>query len=285
MNLRGSTMVFGILGDPVAHSLSPLMQNAAFAEAGIDGVYVPFHVKPDDLKGAVEALRALRIRGVNVTVPHKEAICPFLDRLDPLAKLIGAVNTVRNDEGILTGFNTDATGFLRSLEEDLHWHPEGRRVLLLGAGGACRAAVAALAGAGVSRISIANRTEERGERLAQGFRGLFPGTTFANLPLDFDRLAAVLPEVDLVVNTSAVGLQEGTSVDLPWGLLPRQALFYDMVYRRGGTDLLIAAARHGIEGACGLGMLACQGEDAFLIWTGRRPAPGVMRGALEREMY
>ncbi len=282
MNIRGTTAVYGIFGDPVAHSLSPPMQNAAFADGGIDAAYVPFHVSPDALKGAVEGIRALGIRGVNVTVPHKEAIVALLDRLDPLAESIGAVNTVRNDGGILTGFNTDATGFLRSVHDDLGCRPEGGRFLLLGAGGACRAAVAALAGAGASSIAIANRTEARAQGLVERCRVDYRGTSFASLPLDPHRLAAVLPEVDLVVNTSAAGLQQGSCIDLPWSRLRCEALFYDMVYDREGTPMLRRAAAHGIRGAHGLGMLAAQGEDAFFIWTGRRPAPGLMRKVLER---
>ncbi len=280
MLIRGSTKIYGILGDPVAHSLSPVMQNAAFAEVGIDAAYVPFHVRPDDLKDAVQGIRALKICGVNVTVPHKEAICPLLDRLDPLAAAIGAVNTVRNDDGLLTGFNTDASGFLRSLREDLEWSPEGRRVLLLGAGGACRGAVVALAEARASALVIANRTQARADDLVARYGRAFQGTAFASLPLVGARLAEVFPEIDLVVNTSSIGLGGGDSIDLPWGRLPSQALFYDMVYGRGGTPLLHAATGHGIRGTDGLGMLACQGEDAFAIWTGRTPPSGLMRKKL-----
>lgn len=135
VKLTGKTRVLGIFGDPVAHSLSPVMQNQALQQAGIDAVYVPFHVTAEQLPQAVASIRSLGLWGVNVTVPHKEAVFPLLDDIDPAARLIGAVNTIVNRNGRLIGYNTDGLGFLRSLAEDLHFSPDGRRILLLGAGG------------------------------------------------------------------------------------------------------------------------------------------------------
>ncbi|BCR04658.1 shikimate dehydrogenase (NADP(+)) [Desulfuromonas versatilis] len=284
MNLRGTTRVLGIFGDPIAHSLSPAMQNAAFGKAGIDAVYVPFHVLPGGLADAVAGLRALNILGVNVTVPHKEAVLPLLDEIDPEARLIGAVNTIVNREGRLCGYNTDGLGFLRSLAEDLQFQPAGKRVLLLGAGGACRAAVVALARAGAAALSIANRTPERGEKLVREFSDHFNGTRFAACGLEpavLDRMAA---DADLVVNTAVVGLKGDSFAYFPWTALPPAACLYDMVYGPGGTALVSEGRRRGMRCADGLGMLAGQGEEAFRLWTGSLPPSGVMKNRLLAEM-
>lgn len=282
MKVTGRTEIFGILGDPVSHSLSPVMQNAAFAAMGMDAVYVPYHVRPGDLPEAVAGLRSLGVKGVNVTVPHKEAVCSCLDRIDPLALRIGAVNTVVCRERELIGYNTDGTGFLRSIQEDLQLAPSGKRILLLGAGGACRAALEVLAAGGATWIGVANRTEERAARLCIEFAHLHPGTSFAAFPLRAGELAQVAARVDLLVNTSAVGLGGEGFEEIPWNALPQGASVYDMVYSRtpGGTPLLQTARIRGHRGADGLGMLAGQGEEAFFLWTGERPPAGLMRKTL-----
>ena len=275
--VSGTTRILGIFGDPVRHSLSPAMQNAALEEAGIDAVYMPFHVRPVDLPTAVAALRALQVWGVNVTIPHKETIVPHLDALDEQARLIGAVNTIVNRDGCLTGYNTDGPGVIRSLQEDFDFIPNGRRILLLGAGGACRAAIAALAASGAAWVGVANRTESRARQLVETFAPEFKGTSFACFSLLPTALEPVLPAVDLVVNTSSVGLHGESFPDFPWHVLPSVVPIYDMVYASTGTPLLQTAAARGHRIADGRGMLAAQGEEAFFLWTGRRPQPGLMR--------
>lgn len=282
MNINGRTLVFGILGDPVAHSLSPLMHNAAFEALEIEAVYVPLHVRPSDLSRAAAGIRALNIRGVNVTVPHKEEILPHLDEIDPLAARIGAVNTVVNRDGRLIGFNTDGIGFLRSLSEDLSFEPAGKRILLLGAGGACRAALVILAESGAHSIGIANRTPPRAQGLVAQFAPQFPGTRFAPFGLDEEELARALEGADLIVNTSSIGLKGESFAKFPWDLASPPLLFYDMVYGGRGTPLLRSALDRGHEGADGIGMLAGQGEEAFFLWTGRRPPAGLMRSILKK---
>ncbi|MDO3376783.1 shikimate dehydrogenase [Geoalkalibacter halelectricus] len=282
-NIFGSTRILGIFGDPVAHSLSPLMQNQALRQAGIDAVYVPFHVRPADLAGAVAALRHLNILGVNVTVPHKEAVLPLLDEVDENARLIGAVNTIVNRAGHLHGYNTDGEGFLHSLRDDLGFEPAARRVLLLGAGGACRAALVVLAQAGVAEIRIANRNVERAQTLIDSFAATFPGTTFAALPLaQCPEFQAAAADIDLLVNTTSLGLA-GEEILLPWEGFPPRCAVYDMVYRRGGTVFCRRAAAKGHLTADGLGMLAAQGERAFELWTGQPPPFGVMKSRLLAE--
>ncbi len=278
--ISGRTRILGIFGDPVAHSLSPAMQNEALRQAGIDMVYVPFRVRRGELGAAVGAVRALDLLGVNVTIPHKEEIFPFLDEIDLEARLIGAVNTVINRQGKLIGFNTDAVGFLHSLREDLAFDPAGKRILLIGAGGACRAALAVLGREGAAWIGTANRTLSRSEKLAKEFGTIFPGTAFAVIDQDENFLGSILPTVDLVVNTTSLGLKGETLEFLDLERLPAGAGVYDMVYARNGTPLTRAAADLGLRTADGKGMLAGQGEESFFLWTGEKPPPGVMKRQL-----
>lgn len=280
MTICGTTRVLGIFGDPVHHSLSPLMQNHALSLLGIDAVYLPFHVRPEQLGAAVAGLRALNLLGVNVTVPHKEAVCAHLDELDPAARRIGAVNTIVHRDGRLIGYNTDAPGFLRSLQEDLDFQPLGRAILLLGAGGACRAALVALAQAGAARIQVANRHPHRAARLVAELGQNFGGTTFAHCSLEPAALGRALEGVDLVVNTSAVGLKGESFAGFPWAAVPANAALYDMVYGPGLTPWLSEGQVRGFPVAGGLGMLAGQGEEAFFLWTGQHPPFGAMRARL-----
>jgi len=275
--IGGSTALLGIFGDPVAHSLSPAMQNAALAAAGIDAVYLPLPVAAADLPAAVDALRVFAVVGVNVTIPHKEAVLGLLDVIDPAAQLIGAVNTIVNRCGLLTGYNTDAPGFLHSLLTDLGFDPRGKRIVLLGAGGACRAAVVALATAGAAEICIANRSLPRAEALVSDLSPHCTKTRLLPLLLITESLAEVLSRADLLVNTTAVGLK-GES--FPSGLLTSLAAaasVYDMVYALEPTPLLAAAAGQGRRVADGRGMLIAQGEAAFFHWFDRQPPAGVMR--------
>jgi shikimate dehydrogenase len=277
MQIHGTTQIYGIFGDPVSHSLSPPMQNEAFRLAGLDAVYLPFHVYPQELEKAVLGMRALQIRGINVTIPHKEAILPLLDDIDPLARLIGAVNTVVNRQGRLVGYNTDAPGLLRALAEDLQFNPAGKSIVLLGAGGAARAALVALAQGGAAAITIANRDPERARALVEEFRPILPGTSLAHQGLGPEALNPVLGRSDLLVNSTSVGLKDGSGAPVDAACLPVHACIYDMVYRQGGTPLLQAARMRGLRAADGLGMLAAQGEEAFSLWTGNRPPLGVMK--------
>lgn len=283
MTITGATRVLGIFGDPVTHSRSPAMQGAALAAAGIDAVYLPFHVSAAQLPAAVRAIEALGLVGVNVTIPHKEAVCSLLDELDAEARLIGAVNTVVYRQGRLVGYNTDAAGFLRALEEDLAFHPQGRNVLLLGAGGACRAALVALARSGVAWLGIVNRSLERAQRLVQEFSATFPDTRFAALPLGAGLTGPDLTPVDLLVNTSAVGLHGESFEGDVFAPLTAAAPVYDMIYGRVPTPLLVQAKQQGRRCVDGLGMLAGQGEEAFALWFGQRPPAGVMRHCLVAE--
>lgn len=282
MTITGNSRIVGIFGDPVSHSLSPLMQNAALQDAGIEAVYVPFHVTPAQLRDAIRAIRSLGLVGVNLTIPHKETACSLVDGLDPMAELIGAVNTIVNCDGTLTGYNTDGLGLIRAISVELGVNARGKRVLIVGAGGAARAAVVALAKAGAAWIGVANRTLERAEHLVADLAPKLEGTTFAPLPLD-DELAARLDNgVDLLVNSSAVGLK-GEAFGLPVErCVHAGGAIYDMVYDRTLTPLVVTARVAGFMAADGLGMLAGQGEEAFRLWFGVLPPAGIMRAVLEQ---
>ena len=277
ISLSGKSKVYGILGDPVAHSLSPLMQNQAFQEQQIDAVYVPFHVLADNLPAAVKGLRALNVAGVNVTIPHKETILPLLDEIDPSAKIIGAVNTVVNKGGNLIGYNTDATGFMSSVRQELSFQPEGREVLLLGAGGACRAVAVGLAAAGVKSIIIANRHMARAEKIINDLGPHFSSVQLSVVDYNDNSYLDAVSKTDLIVNTTSVGLSGEEINFLPLEHIKGSALIYDMVYSLSETPLIKSARSLGLSCVDGLGMLAAQGEDAFFLWTGVKLPAGFMR--------
>lgn len=280
MSLSGKSRVYGLLGDPVDHSLSPLIQNKAFLEYQVDAVYAPFHVTPKDLPAAISGLRALNIAGVNVTIPHKEKIIPFLDKLDPVAQLIGAVNTVVNTNGTLIGYNTDASGFMRAVQQELNFLPEGREILLLGAGGACRAAAVALASAGVKSIIVANRQQSRAKELINDLMPHFSAVQFWSVDYNDNKYLEALSVADLVVNTTSLGLQGEEISFLTLEDIKGSALIYDMVYSFSETPLVRRTRLMGLLCADGLGMLAAQGEDAFFLWTGIRLPNDYMRKIL-----
>jgi shikimate dehydrogenase len=283
MLLTGKTQVLGIFGDPVQHSLSPRMQNAAIKVSQLDAVYVPFRVTRAQLCNAVMAVRAMGLRGVNLTIPHKEAACSMVDELDENARLTGAINTIVNDNGCLKGYNTDGQGLLKALKQELGVEVSGRRIMLLGAGGACRAALVALCRSGAAWVGIANRTLERSQSLIAELAGHFTGTTLASFPLSAS-LSGCCPEpVDLLVNTSAVGLKGETFGFPVTGCVRPGGAVYDMVYGAVPTPLVQEARQAGLAAADGLGMLAGQGEIAFELWFGTAPQQEIMRRALADE--
>lgn len=276
--IKGSTQVYGIIGYPVAHSRSPVMQNAAFQAAGIDAAYVPFEVAPAQLAMAVAGLRALGVCGWNVTIPHKTAIMPLLDELSGEAERAGAVNTVVHRQGKLIGYNTDGDGLILSLERDLEFHVAGRKVVVLGSGGAARGAVAALCAKGAASIVIGNRTVATAVNLLADLQAVFPETGLTACAME--EISALLPQADVLINTTSVGMHGEEIEGLRLDLLPNTAKVYDMVYGADATPLVLAAQRRGLRAVNGVGMLIAQGELAFTHWTGVVPPQGVMRGAV-----
>jgi shikimate dehydrogenase len=271
--------VLGIIGYPISHSLSPVMQNAALTALGLNAVFVPFAVEPAQLTPAIAGLKALGVCGFNVTVPHKEAILPLLDEIDASAALIGAVNTVKLAAGRLIGYNTDAPGFLTSLEAELDISPQGKRVIIIGAGGAARAAIVALAQAGVRSILIANRNLQRAKDLSIEFKESFPAVDMDSIDLA-SLLASITNQgADLLVNTSSVGLNGTAFPDLELHGVSAMRV-YDMVYGTEPTPLIKTALTAGCRAVNGMGMLAAQGELAFRIWLGQDAPPGLMKQTL-----
>ena len=267
------TTTLGIIGYPIGHSISPLFQQAALDHLGIEAEYSPFTVKPDEVGEFVEGLRSENAIGINVTVPHKETVIPFLDEVDDWATEAGAVNTIVNHSGRLTGHNTDGYGFLRALRESGSLEPEGKRVLILGAGGSARGVVQALLRAGVGELHIANRTVVRAETLAQlaANRGV-PATPLA---LGSEDVAAAAAQADLIVNCTSVGMRHGpdeSGSPLAAHQVPATALVYDLVYNPMLTPLLRAAEAAGAATLGGISMLVYQGAASFEIWLGQ-PAP------------
>ncbi len=278
--ITGVTKVVGIFGDPVEHSLSPLMHNSVIEIIGIDYVYVPWKVEPPMLESALSGVRAMGIRGVNLTIPHKERALNYLDSVSKEVEVTGAVNTVVNDEGRLSGYNTDGRGFILSLLAEHAFSPRGKRVVVIGAGGAARGIAAALALDGAGTIIIANRTEERAKRLASEFGEKIPETGFFGTSLDRKGLEAVLGNADLLVNASSAGMNGMNDLDVPLEALPAGAIVADIVYKPLRTKLLRDAERLGLKTENGLGMLACQGALALELWAGCPPPLAEMKSAL-----
>ena len=282
MNVKSTTRIYGIFGHPIEHSLSPVMQNNAFSELDLDSVYVAFDVPPPNISDAVGAIRALGISGINVTIPHKETIMTHLDEISSDAMLVGAVNTISNVEGRLIGFNTDVGGLLRALKDDLEFTPEGKKVFLVGAGGAARAVVVGLGRNYVSEIIIANRTLSKAEDLAKEFGDHFPKVEIKAVMLsDEARIKQYIGGSDLLINASSAGMKGENPLELPLYLLPKSSAIYDLVYEPKDTPLVREAKKAGIKSASGHSMLLFQGAEAFEIWTGLVAPVRTMRKALD----
>lgn len=271
---------FGLFGHPVGHSLSPVMHAASFRALGLDAAYRCFDVAPGDLAPALDARRAEGYRGLNLTVPHKVAAVPLMDRLDESARLFGAVNTVRFEtDGTTTGFNTDAVGFLQDLETCAGFTPAGRRVMVVGCGGAGRAVAIGCAAAGAAALVLVNRTFDRARAVAGEIRSKRPGVRvdaapLAGLPAETARAC------DVVVHCTTAGLHPGDAPALPSSAFREGQVLYDIVYTVPETPTMSAARAAGAKAFNGIGMLARQGAASFRIWTGREADVGAMLDAL-----
>ena len=283
--ISGKTAICGIIGDPIEHTMSPAMHNAAFQALGLEYVYVPFDVKSLELKKAVEGIRGLNIRGLNVTIPHKVAVMQYLDRIDQLAEKIGAVNTIVNDAGILTGSNTDATGFLRTLR-DKGIDPAEKKVLLLGAGGAARAIGNVLVQEGAV-LTILNRAQELS--WAEDLAGRLSRSYKTNVKageLTFAGLQKAIENADILVNATSLGMSPDVdSTPVPASFLRVDMTVFDIVYNPLPTRLLREAKAAGARTIDGLEMLVQQGAVSFEKWTGIYPPVDVMRQAVLSLMH
>jgi len=282
MKVSGNTQIFGIMGSPIEHSLSPAMHNAAFEAMGLPAVYVPFWVRPEDLGKATLSLRALNVSGVNVTLPHKSAVIEFLDELDPMAKQIGAVNTIIQRNRKLYGYNTDGAGFLLSLRKDAHYDPAGKKAVILGAGGAAAAVAMSLAGAGVRRLVIANRDKHRAEVLSKRVQKFFDRETLPVALNEGRALYWLIRESELLVNATSVGLNPKDGLNLNPNSLHSKMLVFDLVCRH--TALVKIAEKRGIKALDGTGMLVSQGAKSFELFTEKRAPFRVMKNAVEQAL-
>lgn len=278
------SLTLGILGWPVAHSRSPAMHGAAILALGLDADYVRFPVRPERLAAAVEGLRALGVDGANVTLPHKAAVLPLLDEVDEAARAIGAVNTIVRDGERLLGINTDAPGLVRSLTE-AHVRLDRSRVVVLGAGGAARAAVVGLAQAGASEIVVAARRPALAQRLLDEVAPALRSAQSRASDMQHDLEESFASATLLVQATSATldgkaGAQAFADA-LPVATLHASCVVTDLVYAPRQTTVLAAAAARGLTTVDGLGMLLYQGVIAFERWTGAEAPVDVMRAALE----
>ncbi len=281
-NISGKTTVVGLIGWPVSHSHSPAMHNAAAQALGLDLVYVALPVAPERVSTAVSGLAALGIRGVNVTVPHKQAVLPLLDELDTAVSLIGAVNTivVQRETGQLSGHNTDWRGFLADLATH-HVDVQGRGCFILGAGGSARAIAYAIATAG-GRVHILARRPSQAEELAHTLGPHFPHEHLSYHALgELPQLVAQWP-APLVINSTPLGMVPNVNGS-PWPdnlPFPADGVAYDLVYNPATTRFMHQAQTAGAQAINGLGMLLEQGALAFELWTGQKPDTAVMRAAL-----
>ncbi|MBV8980063.1 MAG: shikimate dehydrogenase [Acidimicrobiia bacterium] len=267
--VAGSTRVAAVIGHPIHHSISPVIHNAAFRALDLDWVFTAFEVAPGRGAAAVDGARDLGLAGLSVTMPHKADVVRALDRLSPTAETLGAVNTiVRNGTREFVGDNTDGAGFLDALRKDEGFEPAGRRCLVVGAGGAARAVVVALAEAGASEVIVANRTVERAEEAAS----LAPNLARSGSPEEADA-------ADLVVNATPQGMAGDRTLPVPASSLGPGQLVVDLVYHPALTPLVEAARERGAAAANGLGMLIHQAAHAFRLWTGEDPPLEVMSAA------
>jgi shikimate dehydrogenase len=267
--------IYGIIGHPIKHTLSPAMHNAAFAAVGIDAAYVPFEVRPQDLKSAVKNLISLGISGFNVTIPHKTSCMELLDKTDESARLIGAVNTINVKKGKLTGYNTDGRGFLRSLKDDLDITPNGKNVFIVGAGGAARAVVCVLLLNGAASVTIVDRIKEKAVELVNSYPARISVKS-----IDYKQdWAPHIKNADLLINASPVGMKDSDPSPVNINLLHRDLSVFDLIYNKH-TRLVKAAKAKGLRACGGFGMLLYQGVFAFEIWTGKKAPVAIMRNAL-----
>ncbi|TCS83786.1 shikimate dehydrogenase [Tepidibacillus fermentans] len=273
MEVDSQTQLIGLIGHPVSHSRSPQMHNAMFQKLGLNYTYLAFDVLTEYLKEAIEGMRALNIKGFNVTIPHKVNVMKYLDQISEEAKRIGAVNTIVNDKGQLIGYNTDGEGYLRSLVEETDVQLKGKRVLMIGAGGAARAIGYTLANTPIEQLSIINRDQNKAHILRKDLEHYAKTEV-----LPMEQIEKGVKEADIIVNTTSIGMSpniDQSLIDKEW-IQPHQ-LVSDIIYNPLETKLIHDARSQGASVHSGLGMFVYQGVIAFEKWTGVTPDPSYMK--------
>ncbi|KPK37961.1 MAG: hypothetical protein AMJ78_10730 [Omnitrophica WOR_2 bacterium SM23_29] len=281
-DINGKAKIFGIIGYPVRHTFSPYMHNAAFKAIKINAIYVPFEVEPKRLKEAFCGLIALGICGVNMTIPHKEAVIPLLDELSSHVRDIGAANVVLVKDGKLIGHNTDAEGFLVSLKKDLKVSPKNRTIFVLGAGGAAKAVVYILAREGAKSITLVDVIGERAKELALKTKRQFPRCETKSIPYLESRIDEEVLNADILINATPVGMHKSEPSIVSPNALHKELVVYDLIYNPTETKLLREARKRNLKATNGIGMLLYQGVLSFELFTGKRAPVSAMLAALKK---
>lgn len=272
-NINGKTKIIGVIGKNIKNSLSPLFHNQIILKYSLNFCYLPFQVTETSLGKAIQGIKALNIRGINITFPYKEKVIEFLDEVEESARRIGAVNTIVNNKGILIGYNTDVIGFKKSLQEDAKFIVKKKKAVILGAGGAARAVVYALLEEEIEEICIFNRTLEKAKKIKQNLSSFFPKSCISVFPLVGENLKEKIEKAHLLVNATSLGMPPRVDNTA----LPDEKLFhpnllvYDLIYQPARTIFLRQAERTGAKIINGLPMLVYQGIESFYLWTGLKP--------------
>jgi shikimate dehydrogenase len=270
----GKTTILGVIGDPIKHSYSPFLHQGAAAELGLTICYVPFHVRADQLPTAVAGLKALGVTGFNVTVPHKEAIIPYLDDCDPDALAMGAVNTVINRKGVLTGYNTDGLGFIYALTKYYNEDLVGKRVVFIGAGGTAKALGVVCLDAEIASLTIINRTLEKAESLKDALQKRKTKCDINCFKTDTSEATEALSDADIVINLTSLGLHESDSLPvLHTDWMQARQCFVDVIYNPRQTQFLACAKAQGGRTINGLAMLVAQAAYAFALFCDQAEVP------------
>ena len=271
--INGKTKIIGIIGKDIENSLSPLIHNQIILKHSLNFCYLPFQVEETNLGKAIQGIKALNIKGVNITFPYKEKVIKFLDKVEESAHKIGAVNTIVNNKGILIGYNTDIIGFKRSLQEDEEFVIKKKKAVIFGAGGAARGVIYALLEEGIEEICIFNRTLEKAKKIKQDFSSFFPESSIYVFLLEEENLKNKIERAHLIVNTTSLGMPSKID-NTPLSdekLFHSDLLVYDLIYHPAKTLFLRQAERAGAKIINGLPMLVYQGIESFYLWTGLKP--------------
>jgi len=277
-----SYKLFGVIGFPIKHSLSPYMHNGAFNKLKIKAAYLPFEVNKSKLKEAITALKRGGISGFNVTIPFKTECMRYLDKVDPAAKNIGAVNTVVSTKGKLKGYNTDCSGFIKSLKEELKCNPKGKKILIIGSGGAAKAIAFGLAKEGAELIYTYDIVRAKSNELAKGLKKRFKASSAK--VLSKRGIADAISDCALLVNCTPLGMHKNDPLPIDPKLLHKGLKVYDVVYTPQVTKLVSAARRKKIKAIGGIGMLLYQGVLGFELWTKKKAPVSLMRKILLEQL-
>ena len=281
MKIDSKTEIYGLIGNPVKHTLSPFMHNSAFRKLAINAVYVPFEVKESDLKTAIAGFKRKKIKGLNVTSPHKETVMRYLDRVDKEALLIGAVNTIVYSKGEYVGYNTDGRGFISSLREEFNITPKGKKFFVLGSGGAARAISFSLALRGASRIVLVDAIADKAANLAS-YITKKTGCESIAVSLNSPGAGSLILDSDVLINATPCGMKKADIIPIDAKFIRKGLFVYDVIYNPPLTDLLKEARKKRAKAANGLGMLLNQGAISFNLWTGKKPPVKIMERALKK---